>query len=127
MTLSAEYRQQIADGSFFKTFNFTDNYLYCACDVWSIATGPEGAEKAKKHVLQPWDDSCFYFPYSPKMSCPTAKELERRAANRREAEKDRKLTRRAFWVAFTALVVSILATLANLLWNIWTHFHPFKP
>ncbi|MCD6406171.1 MAG: hypothetical protein J7M19_10125 [Planctomycetes bacterium] len=61
------------------------------------------------------------------MFLPAAVELERRAADRREAERDRALTRGAFWVAFAALVVSILATVATLAWNIWTHFYPATP
>jgi hypothetical protein len=58
---------------------------------------------------------CFFFEYLDGMGMPVAVELERRAAAQREAEKDRALTRRAFWVAFAALLVSIAATIANII------------
>ena len=44
-----------------------------------------------------------------------AAELERRMADRRQAEKDRALTRRAFYIALCALIVSILATITNII------------
>jgi hypothetical protein len=59
-------------------------------------------------------DQCFFYPFHEGMSFETAQILEMRAANRREAERDRALTRRAFWVAFAALVVSIMATIASI-------------
>ncbi len=71
-----------------------------------------------------WD--CFFYPYEHRRRLDTTVKLERRAANRREAKEDRKLTRNAFWIAFAALIAAIVATIANLLWNVWTHFYPLK-
>ena len=77
-------------------------------------------------------ESCFFFAFTPELSLEAAKELERREANRREAERDRaltrdslgltreslRLTRRTSWVAVCALIVTILVAIANIIVNI---------
>jgi len=65
-------------------------------------------------------ESCFFFPYHEGMDVKAADVLERRIADRCEAERDRALTKRAFWVAFAALVVSILATIASIIVQVAT-------
>ena len=77
-------------------------------------------------VIQDRGDSCFFFLYELRRRLVATAELEGRVSTRREAEKDRKLTRRAFLVAFFALIISFLAFVANLIWNAWAHYHPFS-
>ena len=91
---------------------------------WSSLLSPEERSDLHGEVTRDRGESCFFHPYTHGMALKPARALERRNAISRDAEKDRKLTRKAFRVAFVALIVSILATLATLIWNIWAHFHP---
>ncbi len=98
-------------------------------DVGPYANCLRGCYRYKKgmtddFLLTDRTDKCFFYPYTESMTVDAATEIERRAADRGEAEKDRRHTRNAFWVAIGALVVSILATIANLVWNVWMHFYP---
>jgi len=68
-------------------------------------------------------NDCFFFPYADGMSIPVAVELEKRRAEQDKAEKDRALTRKAFLIAIAALIVSIIALIANLVWDVWKYFH----
>jgi hypothetical protein len=97
--------------------------LQCFQGVWDSANLGEDKPDTRAMLTCDRNEVCFFYPYTPAMYFPVAKELERRAAGLREAEKDRALTRRAFRVAFAALIVSILATVATLAWNIWVHYH----
>ena len=87
-------------------------------------------------LIEDRGDRCFFYPHTDRLSMEAANELERREAGRREAEKDRKLTRYAFYVAFAALVASSMVGAANLgwsfitgiiraSWTVWANFHPF--
>ncbi len=96
---------------------------YCHHEVWD--TPDIESAKADPEVLDTFQEfdqltrdrgeSCFFYPHSPWMSLPAGTEVERRADDRREAEKDRALTRKAFLVAAIALVVSIVATVASII------------
>ena len=111
----------------------------CMKGVWhEDEYGPTEDEEAIKFIKQKFfldrQDSCFFYKYCTGMPQGVAEELERRAADRREAEKDRALTRKAFWVAVIALGVSIFATAVNvvvtfinMIWSIWAHYHPPSP
>ena len=66
-------------------------------------------------------ESCFFYPCSDGISLDAATELERRAVDRREAERDRALTRdtaksarRASWAAIT---VAVLSGVFNVAWR----------
>ena len=133
-----EQREKLAAGTVPKEdaqFLFPQNIL-CHKEVWDGANFKTDEDilgivrKPRLYKVEP----CFFYPYNPGMPLPVAEELERRATDRREAKMDRYLTnqslrqsRRAFRVAFAALIASILLSAATLIWNIWQHFHPFKP
>ena len=50
-------------------------------------------EYTRKTLAWDREDGCFFYPYTPLMKYPAAEELERREADRREAEKDRETNR----------------------------------
>ena len=122
--LSTEERQCLLVGEKWNTSPVPWS-LACHKNVWDSANfRKDSCRDIPVITTQDRGESCFFYPHTPGMFFPAAVVLEERAANRREAERDRALTRRAFWVAFTALIVSILATIVNLIWNVWNHFHP---
>jgi hypothetical protein len=83
------------------------------------------------------EEECFFYDYAPGMPIDVAAELERRAADRREAERDRELTRQALQktdtalshsgrkngIALAALVITTLAVLGNIAITLWNQFH----
>lgn len=113
-----------------------NRWFTCDRQVWDAANlAPEDdLLSIIRHKRLYKKEPCFFYRYTPSMFLPAARELEQRAADRREMKIDRNLTnksvrqsQKAFWVAAIALIVSILATAANLIWNIWQHFNPHKP
>lgn len=103
----------------------------CLKDVWTHK--PSGPFPIAPILTQERKDRCLFYPHTHKMTFDIAEVLEARDANRREAERDRDLTRhslklsyRAFKISIVALAVSIIATCATLAWNIWAHYHPHK-
>ena len=127
--LTFDQRKRLARGDEpQKVASRADCVLGCAHNVWDANNWRQDVyESITDIVPRTVNEDCFFLPYRPGMPWPTAKELERREANRREAGKDRQLTRRAFQVAFGALLVSITAFVANLIWNIWVYSHPAIP
>jgi len=98
--------------------------LQCYQEVWDAkAVKDEPESKLDRLLREDRGEFCLFYPYKPNVFPAAAKHLERRAADRQEAERDRALTRRAFWVAFAALMVSIFAILAQLTWDICKHIH----
>ncbi len=98
----------------------------CHMGVWEQGSIEASNVWDCSQVIEDRGGDCFFYPHEHRRRLDVTVKLERRAADRREAKEDRKLTRKAFWVAFAALIAAILATLANFLWNVWTHFHPLK-
>ena len=93
-------------------------------EVWEDMSPVAGESRDYARMTVNRAGKCFFYPYAQRMSLEAASELERRDTEHREGRLDRQLTRRAFRVAFAALIVSILATLAGLVWDIWKHHHP---
>ena len=81
----------------------------CHMGVWGFACDPV------TDWVRDRTDECFFFPHLDGRGLKSTVELETCAASRREAEKDRLWTRRAFYVTFAALVVSILATITDII------------
>lgn len=86
--------------------------------AWST---PEELERPRE------EGSCFFYPYSG-VSIETAIELEKRAVNRREAEKDRELTKTAFehskkasristYVAIGAILIALASIIAPIVYD----------
>jgi len=106
----------------------------CFREVWTPAEKlDEAAEDLSANGRQSRDyarmtknraGKCFFYPYEQRMSLEAAAELERRETEHLEGKRDRQLTRRAFWVAFAALIASVCAALAGLVWDIWKYHHP---
>jgi len=116
MEVSFQERQLLAEGKEWNTHPNVPWSLACHQNVWDAANFREDSCKDIKVITtKDRGESCFFYPYIPGLFFPAARELERRVADRREAEKDRALTRRAFYVALCALIVSILATIANII------------
>ena len=102
----------------------------CAKAVWQpgrVTADPyekEYEEWAKELVTKLRGDSCFFYPLTDGLSLMAAEELEKRRADRREAErdrqhfreqaqKDRMQTRRLVWATFALVVVTFLLVLAG--------------
>ena len=110
------------------------NFLGCKKWIWKHNRRTKSPIPLASDLTRDHGDSCFFHRYTEGMSFGATEVLEARAADRREAERDRDLTRhalnlsrRAFWISFAALIVSIAATIGTLLWNIWAHFNPVPP
>ena len=85
-------------------------------------------EMVRGELATPRGEDCYFYATTQNgMTLEAARELEKRATNRREAAKDRKYTRTTINIALGALAFSIFATLATLVWNIWAHYHPAAP
>ena len=112
---SLSQRTRLAAGENPKTVLLPDHSLACHQQVWDTANFREDSDKNVQGIVTAErGESCFFFPRTPGMFFLAAAKLEHRVADRREAERDRFLTRRAFYVAFGALIVSIVATIANI-------------
>ena len=116
--VSTEERQRLLAGNEWNTNSHVPWSLACNKGVWDSANFRKDSN-CDLHTITTEDrgESCFFYPRTPGMFFPAADELEERVANRREAERDRALTRHTLWVAIAALIVSILATT-------WAYFHP---
>jgi hypothetical protein len=116
--VSREQRCRLVAGESPENVILPEHHLLCAKDAWDAANfRPDSITDISQVLTLDRSDTCFFFPHSPGMFLSAATEVERRLSGRREAEKDRALTRRAFWVALAALVVSILANVANVMLN----------
>lgn len=60
-------------------------------------------------------DRCFYKEYTPGMAFDAAEILQRREADYKEAERDRKITRRALWTAIIALIINTIISILNII------------
>lgn len=64
-------------------------------------------------------EDCFFYSHMEGRHLSVVEELERRAADRREGKRDRRLVKIGVWIAAIALIL-------NLGWSIWEHFNPPK-
>lgn len=92
--------------------------LQCYQGIW----GPEAAAEQLNESLAQWlrkdrDELCLFYPYIHNLFPAAGKHLEKRAANQREADKDRRWVKWGVWVAAAGLFL-------NLAWNVYTHFAP---
>lgn len=102
----------------------------CYFGVWDAGEPtpqePGSTRDLDCYVSKPRGEKCFYFGYTPGMGFAAAEELQRRAADRREAARDRALTRKAIWVAVAALIASIVIATATLSCDIWKYYQPSR-
>jgi hypothetical protein len=78
----------------------------CAQNVWDSANpGKEPSPKLRAMVLEERGETCFFYPYTPGMFFPAARELERREVERRERRRDRGL---ALWVGLGSAVIGTI-------------------
>ena len=94
----------------------------CYKEVWSSPFSiqeekfPEETDKILEELQADRKEKCFFFQYREKLSFEAAEELEKRKADRREAQKDRKHT---WWLVLATLglvvvnIVLVIATLIN--------------
>jgi hypothetical protein len=118
--------------------------IACYLHVWDQGyLTTDGQKKTQTEIISgERGESCFFYPYTPGMLFPAAVELERRQSNRREAErdreltrqegnvnrtqtaretgKDRRLTRRLVWITAGALLLSFVTTGVSCL-DRWQH------
>ena len=125
LSVTEEERAQLQAGSLPpQVFSSVECALACYRGVWDHANlGKDVPSGLRSLLAQERGETCFFYPYTPGMFFPAARVLERRNADRREAEKDRKLTRNAFRVALIALIASILTTILTFIWNGCAHHH----
>ncbi len=84
-----------------------DNYsIACFQNVWDWANRRKDSDDNLQRVLtRDRGETCFFYPHTPGMFFPAAAELERREADRREAKRDRKLTK---WEIVIGLFCAVL-------------------
>ena len=81
----------------------------CSQNVWDWANRRQDAEDDIVRVLT--DDrgeTCFFYQHTPGMSFLAAAELERRRVDRREAQRDRNLTKWGYAIAVVGAVVCVV-------------------
>jgi hypothetical protein len=82
-----EKREKLINGKCENTFS-------CYHRIWSInLNNTERQKDVHDLIKEDRKDDCFFYPYIPRISFSAAETLERREANRREAEKDREVNR----------------------------------
>lgn len=90
----------------------------CERDVWRCKAPCTSELAFRTDIRRDRGEECFFYPHTPGMRGQAAQELERRAAGRREAEKDRRLTRDALrqskraakaakWTAIAAIIAAL--------------------
>jgi hypothetical protein len=112
----------------------SESFLGCQKWVWEHHRRTKSPIHVAAILTEERGESCFFHQHTNGMSFDAATTLEAREADRREAERDRNLTRhalelsnRAFKISIVALIVSIAATCATLAWTIWAHYNPGSP
>ncbi len=87
-----------------------ENYsIACYHNVWDWANRRKDSEKDLVRVLtSDRGETCFFYPHTPGMFFPAAAELERREASRREARRDRQLTKRGILITVVAAVICVV-------------------
>lgn len=100
--LSDIQRRSFLAGELVEDMARLPGYFGCMRNVWnadefrpspSSGAGRPDLARLQEAFRRDRGDSCFFFPYAAGMPIPVAEELERREADRREAEGDRELTR----------------------------------
>lgn len=62
--------------------------------IEDMRTRPQIVQSADyERLTEERRETCFFYPFQPRMSLAAGDELERRASDRREADKDREVTR----------------------------------
>jgi len=104
-------------------------FLGCYHNIWDEANPLRlDFEELRRVLVKDRGYSCFFYQFTHGLFFQAAETLERRAADRREAEADRDLsrealeltqkglryTRRALWVAVIALIVSAIMSIVSL-------------
>ena len=86
----------------------------CVREVW--AEGFKMPESGWHTHLVEVDrkEKCFFWEYTPGMLNRGAEELQKRAAETKEATRDRRLTIGGLWIAAMALVVSVIFQIVSL-------------
>jgi len=89
--IDEETRQNMANG---KLRNISAQ-PQCRRNIWRSGEHWD-PDDVFREITSVRGEECFFYPFTEGMTWDAAEELERRTASSREAEKDRKLTRRAF-------------------------------
>lgn len=100
-------------------------HLRCRKEVWDSANFQSDQEKnIPKNLSMNRGDTCFFYKYIPGICFPAAYELKRRESDRREAEENRKLTRKnamtaqkTAWAAIIVALLSVGVTITNIVWT----------
>ncbi len=98
--------------------------IECAVEVWTRELNPQIGDVVKEAR----GTTCFYLGYCKGMLYPAAVTIERREADRREAEKDRFLTRQtavaARRTAIAAIIVAAISAAISLGTSLWSKLSP---
>jgi len=100
---------------------------WCEKSVWEAPRSGDDAPPGTELTIDR-EGSCFFFPYHDGMAREMARILEPQFATRREAEKDRELTRdtarfavRASWAA---VAIAIIVGGGNIGWGVYQYLKP---
>lgn len=108
MPISVNERARLARGEPAETVVGTNYSLACFHDVWDWANRRSDSENDLVRVITlERGESCFAYPHTPGMFFPAAAELERRQADRREAQRDRRLTKTQIVVGIVVAVLCV--------------------
>jgi len=92
--VSWDERQALAKGADVHEVAKPLGALACYKNVWDSANRARDQQvSVDKALIQERAETCFFYRHVPGMFFPAASELEQRAAERREAQKDRLVTR----------------------------------
>jgi len=95
--------------------------LACSFGVWDEGHNFNRAERHQTLAQVDRRAFCFFWHHRPGMLLPAAKILQEREASQHEAARDRKLTIYGLWIAAGALVLDLMAKLADRF-----HWWPFN-
>jgi len=113
--LSRKDRVQLAGGEAWSTVAGKGRTIVCYLGVWDQGyMTVDGLDKSRAEVITgERGESCFFYTCTPGMFFPAAAELEKRASDRREAERDRHVVKWGIIIGIAGVVLGAL--LASLL------------
>lgn len=109
MLVTSEMREGLARGENPLAVCGQNYSLACFQNVWDDFNRHDNTStELRTRLTKERGETCFYYPYAPGMFFPAAAELERRQADRHEAQRDRKV---GMWGIIIGLVGVVLGAL----------------
>ena len=117
LSVSADERKMLTAGDYTVITKDPGAMLECWMKVWSPTTPIDEEKLFDAAVKTNRKDFCFYWPYHHLMSLDAGQTLQKRAAEAREASRDRRLTIYGLWIAGIALAISTAVQVREVIVN----------